>query len=192
MTWTPDRAAVIHLARRTDRTAMMLSMLDRLPFPVDIVDAIDGLDVVTPPNWMSSKESYANGMSHRQVLSSAEGSILVLEEDAEIPLDFTERLETVMVAAPDWEAIMLGGEHMRPPRYVAPSVVRATMPIRSIGYILRGPVIQESIDAIDQSLRHWDTRWALVLANRRTFAPDPFIVQPTGSPSGIPDSPPYG
>lgn len=190
MSWAPDRAVVLSLARRPDRRAYMAATIGRLGFPAEIVYSVDGETVDVPSTWRSSPGSYGCAQSHRAVLADATGSILVLEDDAHIPADFAARLETVLVAAPDWEVIRLGGEHIAPAVPHTPGVVRCSRTLRTIGYIARGHVLGASVAMIDRCHRHWDQDWMVMLSRYRTYAPDPFIVRPTGSPSDIPDSTP--
>lgn len=191
MTWQPDSAVVLSLPQREDRRAYMNATVDRLGFPARIVDAVDGTTVTLPLGWRSSPGAYGNAMSHRAALTSATGSILVLEDDAHIPGDFRARLELVLTRADDWDVIMLGGEHVLPAAPHAPGVVRCGGTIRSIGYIMRGPAIPASVAAIDRARGHWDSEWIRVLQRYRTYAPDPFIIRPSGLGSDIPDSPAY-
>ena len=192
MDWAPDQAVVLSLPRRTDRRQHMNAMIPRLGFPAQIVDAIDGATATIPASWESSPAAWGNAQSHRKVLKAATGdSILVLEDDAFVPGDFRARLETVLVAAPDWEVIILGGEHVVPPAVHAPGVYRCGGTIRSIGYLMRGRAIPMTVQAINRSKRHWDNEWIITLQALRTYAPNPFVITPTGSASDIPDSTPY-
>lgn len=194
--WTPDAAYVISLPVRLDRHASLRAQLPKLGFPVQRHDAHDG--VASPPPayrfYSESDAAWGASRSHVAVLDRAiaagAGTVLVLEDDVVVPEDFAERMDQLLdLAPPDWEALMLGGEHARPAHPHAPGVERCTMCIRTHAYVLRGGAIADMRTLIDLTPRHYDISMARTLGmRRRTYAPAPFLLRHSGSPSSIPDS----
>lgn len=189
-------AYVISLARREDRRAAVPALVAALGCRVEVVDAVDGAAVDVPWWWRASPGAWGCRQSHLGVLTRAprEAPVLIVEDDADVPDGFTERLGELLALVPaDWEAVMLGGEHRtrRAPRPVAPGVVRCHRTCRTHCYLLRGEGVDIAAGAARESTTHWDGKLAVRLGFRaRTYAPAPFLVGVTGSPSDLPDSRP--
>lgn len=186
---------MISLVRREDRRAHVAQLPALLGLPVRVVDAVDGRLVPPPVWWGGSDGAWGCKLSHLRLLSTAARNgrpLLVLEDDA-LPVDsFAARFGAFMRAVPDsWEAIMLGGEHTRSPVPVAEGVVRCVSTCRTHGYLLRRGAIAAAVKAAKAAANHWDGPLASALAQRgSTYAPDPFLIGTTRSPSDLPDSRP--
>lgn len=182
---------MITLPRRVDRLANVERLQQLVP-GLEVVTGVDGSEAAIPEDWQCSPGAWGNRESHLRLLTSAGdvSSVLVLEDDAHLPADFDTRLELLLAALPaDWEAVMLGGEHVRPPSWVAHGVVRCRRTIRTHAYLLRGQAIQVAVGAARRAQRHWDSDLSRELGRRgRTYAPDPFLAWVIDSPSDIPDS----
>lgn len=186
-----EQMVVISLARRPDRRAAFFAQPE-CPQTIEIFTALDGLDgAERPDQWEAPVEgvfsttAYAAWgcyQSHLQVLAQAVAqgrhSILVFEDDAHFVDNFRTRLTELLADLPtDWEALMLGGQHLTRPTPVRPGLVRCTNTHRTHAYGLRGPVIADLA-------AHWrqvntgqiDAAMGPFLGSRRTYAPDPFLV----------------
>jgi hypothetical protein len=104
--------------------------------------------------------------SHYDVLSGAEGPLLVLEDDAVFAPEVTLDL-----SVPDgWDLVYLGGEHMRRPRLVAGDVVVAVEVRRTHAYVVADPRRLAAMIGPPVSGQHVDSvitglplsRWAVV------------------------------
>lgn len=191
MPWAPDQAVVISLVRRPDRRAAQGNVVANLGFDAPYSWAVDGASTPAPPHWASSPESYANMLSHKAVLESFQGgTIMVLEDDAVIGPDFRSRMSAFLAAVPAaWEALWLGGQHLRFGTTVRPGVVRTRYTIRTHAYVMREPAVRMALAVMQEAIMHWDNTLALRLGQRqRTYAPDPFIVGITNLAGDIPDS----
>ena len=189
-------AYVISLVSRTDRRAALPHLIERLGLPAVVFNAVDGTAADVPWWWRASPGAWGCRQSHLAVLAAAPrtGPVLIVEDDADIPVGFPDLLADLLGRVPgDWEAIMLGGEHRtrRPPVRVAPGVVRCHRTCRTHCYLLRGEGVEIAFGSAKESTTHWDGRLSVRLGFRKaTYAPDPFLVGVTGSPSSIPDSRP--
>jgi GR25 family glycosyltransferase involved in LPS biosynthesis len=174
-----DEAVVINLPERQDRLHQFSA-----PFPVRVFSAIGGTD---RPDWYSSPEALGCALSHRAVLSETEGTTLVLEDDAVVPADLEERVWELLDTVPrDWELLKLGGEHLVPALSMGPITDICKHTARTHAYLVRGDMRERLIGVIDTSRVHWDAAYATL----RAYAPRPFLVHTSGSPSSIPGSRP--
>lgn len=90
-------------------------------------------------------------------------SLLVFEDDAELCLDFFDRVEEFLRHLPnDWEGIMLGGQHHSRPYDINNHVVKAINVQRTHAYIARGNYLRalhnrwaDSPVHIDWRMRDW-------------------------------------
>lgn len=190
--WRPDSAFVISLESRPDRRATLPLQLENLGFPVRVFDAVDGKLYPPPVSrfYTCSDEAWGSSRSHVGVLTKAKGTVLVLEDDVLIRPDFRDKMDQFMdLVPPNWEALMLGGEHALPPEPVLPGLVRCVRTIRTHAYVLRAPLVREALRVIEGTRRHYDITLGVWLGGRdRTYAPSPFLIGYSGSPSSIPDS----
>lgn len=193
VSWQPERAFVITLPRRTDREGFVADLAALVPH-LEVIHGVDGLEPADRRDWRSSAGAWGNRESHRRILQAAAGvdSVLVFEDDALAPAHLLDAMDHLIAMLPqDWEVLMLGGEHVRPPLWVAPGLVRCVRTIRTHAYVARGEGIALLADIAQRSTRHWDHALARTLGLRgRTYAPDPFLVRAARSPSDIPDSVP--
>jgi len=195
MTWQPDFAACISLARRTDRRAALVGLDQRLGFPIRIIDAIEGGTLTPPSDWIGSPEAYGCMMSHRAVLEGSPkgATVLVLEDDAVVQPNFRQVISRVISELPPfWESIYLGGEHVRRPIPMGANTARCVQPLRTLAYIVRGRAIETAVEVSKTARNHWDVQLGHELVHLNTcFAADPFLVTPSDAPGDIPDSEPY-
>lgn len=182
-----DRVVVLNLERRPDRLAEFHAR-----FPgVEVVAAIDGKELTTPAYWPSTQGAYGCLLSHikilSQVVADGVGTTLVLEDDA-MPVGFTAlRLDDFLGRVPDWDALMLGGQHLYVPEWIAEGIVRCRMTQRTHAYVVKLP-------AAESLLGHWQTINAQAdqvigwhFGQLRVYAPDPFLFVQSDSPSDITD-----
>ena len=193
-----DHVYLINMDRRDDRLASFRERMPRVSWPFDVgpdrFQATDAQVCPPPEGWMSGAGAWGCLRSHLRVLEDAMmrkyRSILVLEDDAVLPLDFADRLTSFLGRVPDdWECLMLGGQH-RPHddnrQLLEPGVARCLNAQRTHAFILR----EQAIPAL---YREWCTRWGhcdhimgpFLGARGRTYAPDPFIVSQAPGKSDI-------
>jgi hypothetical protein len=191
-----ERTVVISLARREDRLFYFCDLIAACewPFPEpDVFEAIDGGSgvVPVPAYWKSGGGAYGCQQSHIQVLQRAlmDGvrSILVMEDDAVFRKDFGTQVTEFLDAVPDnWEALMLGGQHIARPEHLGGGIVKCRNSQRTHAYILRGNAIRDVCQLWEGSRHHIDWDMGPFLGKRvKTYAPDPFLVGQAASKSDI-------
>lgn len=189
-----ERVYVINLVRRPDRLRAFRHRLDRYgwPFAEPIVyPAIEGDKVGVPAEFSQGGGAYGCRMSHLRILQDClmedVGSVLILEDDADITEGFPQRVEEFLRSVPaDWEGIMLGGQHHAPPiRTDIPGVVRVRYAQRTHAYAAR-PAYMLALQRrwgngsvhIDWMMRDWQHQHIV-------YAPDPWLIGQSGGRSDI-------
>jgi hypothetical protein len=75
--------------------------------------------------------------------------VLILEDDAVLPQRFPEVVEEFLAKVPgEWDGIMLGGQHLRPPDIVDNGVVKVRNGNRTHAHALRGNYIKEVLPGL--------------------------------------------
>jgi hypothetical protein len=186
------RVVLLNLDRRLDRwNEVMGQFAQDWPFRKPVRwRAIDGQKCPTPYEWRSGGGAWGCMQSHRQILEQCllDGvdSILVLEDDALLMPNFREDLTAFMTEVPpDWECLMLGGQHMKAPIPVSERVVRCTNTQRTHAYILRGSIIRDLYREWVSRKGHCDHSMGPFCADRRTYAPTRFLIAQKGGSSDI-------
>ncbi|MBI1373643.1 MAG: glycosyl transferase family 25 [Phycisphaera sp.] len=147
---TFDRVVCINLDRRPDRWKRLAENVAGCgwPFKQPIrYPAIDGRSCPPPPWWRCGNGAWGCHQSHVRILEDALRdnirSILILEDDAVLPQRFGDLVSAFLDSAPDdWDAIMLGGQHLRPPKPVNSHTVRVRNGNRTHAHALRGRYIK--------------------------------------------------
>jgi hypothetical protein len=188
---TFDRVVVVNLDRRPERLTRFWQLLSDWPFQKpQRFAAIDGSAIPIPADWERGAGAWGCMLSHREIMRTAinDGisSILVLEDDAfpvdnfsQLAADFLERLPG------DWDCIMLGAEHLRPPTLVAPGIVQCVSAIRTHAFAIRGQMMSVLLQFWEATGNdHCDLVLASLMRNFKAYAPDPFLI---GQDSGYSD-----
>lgn len=147
-----DRAYVLNLDRRPDRYKRFLEGLPSdWPFcEVQRFSAIDGGKVQFPAYWSSGPGAWGCYRSHlaiiEQCLNDGVKSVLLLEDDALFPPDFTALAQVFFDFCPeDWGMVYLGGQHLRvgehPPKQINPHVYLPYNVNRTHAFAIRGPML---------------------------------------------------
>lgn len=187
MTQLFDRVVVISLRRRHDRLAAFYKSLCNSGWDMaepELFNAVDGGSgaVPCPKYWKSGGGAYGCQQSHIQVLQRAlmdnVKSILVFEDDATFRVGFAGSLRSFVATVPaDWEALMIGGQHMHKPSPVSDGIVRCVNTQRTHAYALYGDAIRDLCQMWAGCRNHIDWDMGPFLGKRnRTYAPDPFLV----------------
>lgn len=187
-----DDSVVISLATRYDRRIAFWRQ-----FPADwplprprYVRAVDGAHLTAPAHWRSGAASYGCALSHLSVLQDAmyhrRQAVLVFEDDALFTDDATDALQRFAEDVPDdWQLLLLGGQHMRPPRRVTQNVVRCRRASRTHAYIIRGPSIPALHELWSRARTDIDRGWGDLQREVPTYAAWPFIVGQAAGHSDI-------
>lgn len=181
------RVVVISLRRRADRLRRMQARMREVGWPFatpEVFDAIDGGSgtVPCPKRWISGGGAYGCQQSHIQVLQRAlmdkVESLLVLEDDCEFRPTFKKDVQKFVGSVPsDWEALMIGGQHMAPSEDVCEGVVLCKNTQRTHAYAVRGSAIKDLCELWQDSRNHIDWDMGPFLGGRRlTYAPSPFLI----------------
>jgi hypothetical protein len=188
-----DRAVIINLKRRPDRLAVLQGKLAACswPFPQpEVFEAIEGNTVGVPADFKQGGGAFGCRQSHVFVLSRAlmdrVGSVLVIEDDADILTDFGQQWAQFAPLVPDdWEGIMLGGQHHKAPDVVSAGLVHVTYAQRTHAYIARGRYLRELCRRwaqvtvhIDWVMRDWQHQY-------RVYAPARWVIGQAGGKSDI-------
>lgn len=150
---TFERVYCINLDRRPDRWKRFAENVpDDWPFPAPVrVPAIDGKRVKHPGYWRPGPGAWGCFRSHlrtiEQCLNEGVRSVLLLEDDALFPPDFTTRVLAWLKHVPaDWQMLYLGGQHLfagkHPPRAVGPELFQPYNVNRTHAFALQGDMLQ--------------------------------------------------
>jgi hypothetical protein len=191
---TFDRIVVINLKRRPDRLEAFQKRIAECNWPfrsIEIFHAIDGNVVQPPSSFKQGGGAWGCLQSHLQILQQAmcDGieSLLILEDDFVPSLQFHTGVKEFLANVPlDWDALMLGGQHMKKPAHVGHGIVRCRDTQRTHAYALRTRAIRALYKAwqVIES-EHCDWVMGPVLARHRTYAPDPFLAGQAADHSDI-------
>ena len=188
-----DRVVCINLDRRPDRWTRFIEQpaVADWPFaPIERFTAIDGQRVPPPAWWKAGPGAWGIHQSHVEILARAlqDGvkSLLILEDDAAFAQPFTERVESFLAKVPDdWDALLLGGQHIKPAQPVREGVDRVVNGNRTHAHALRGAFIKEVYQHLcnypehaQAPGMHVDHRLGLLHESGRyhVYAPDPWLV----------------
>jgi hypothetical protein len=190
-----DRVYVINLKRRPDRLRSFFQRLDACgwPFPrPEVFEAIEGDKVGVPRTFTEGGGAYGCRCSHLAILQRClmddVGSVLVLEDDADMRPEFGDEARRFLAQVPeDWEGIMFGGQHHSPPLAMAglPGVVRVQNAQRTHAYAARGNYLRglqqrwgDCTVHIDWVMRDWQHQF-------RVYAPCRWLIGQNGGRSDI-------
>lgn len=176
-----DAVVVLNLPHRTDRLAQFLNGLpDDWPWPKPtIVPAIDGRDLPLPPGWTAGPGAFGCRESHVKVLQDAFlgglGAILVLEDDAVFVPDLGARWRVLDVPG-DWQMIMIGGQHIRPPTPAGPGLVRCHDTRRTHAYVARDTGIRNLLATWQTCAGHIDHELPALQREIPVYGIDPWLA----------------
>jgi hypothetical protein len=197
MTAPFERAYVINLKRRPDRLKAFRDRLAAAEWPedwpeVEVYPAIDGDLIGTPDEFVHGSGAYGCRMSHLRLLQDClmQGveSVLVFEDDADLPAGAGRQLAEFCSQAPDdWEGLMPGGQHHQPPDAVPdnPHVVRVKNAQRTHCYIARGRYLKDLQRRWGNSTQHIDWRMRDFHHRYKVYAPIKFLVGQCGGKSDV-------
>jgi hypothetical protein len=191
------RAYVINLVRRQDRLRTFRERLAACDWPInwpkpETYPGIEGDVVGVPDEFTQGGGAYGCRMSHLRILQDClmggVGSVLVLEDDADLLPGLGPKMETFASQVPgDWEGIMLGGQHHAPPEQLPDrdGVVRVTYAQRTHAYVARGRYLQDLQRRWGNCTQHID--WAMQGWQRdyRVYAPSRWLIGQGGGRSDI-------
>jgi GR25 family glycosyltransferase involved in LPS biosynthesis len=178
-----DRVVVVNLARRPHRLTAFVKRLENWPFKYPVrFEAVDGYAATPPETWTAGKGAWGCQLSHRGVLRAAlaDGlkNILVLEDDAYPVPDFARRaLEFVAKVPDDWDGLMLGAQHLRPPLPIGNGIVRCEASHRTHGFAVRGRFLKALHDVWGlNKTDHCDIVLSSLMRVFKVYAPDPLLI----------------
>jgi Glycosyltransferase family 25 (LPS biosynthesis protein) len=185
------RVVVVNLSRRPQRLSRFNQNFQNWPFKTpQRFEAIDGLSVPIPADWKHGPGAWGCMLSHRAVLSAAiqdnVSTLFVLEDDALPAPDFSARAADFLNRVPqDWDCLMFGAEHMRPPTPVSPGIVRCVASNRTHAFALRGNMMPILLGFWNHfNTDHCDIVLSSLMRHFKAYAPDPFLI---GQDAGISD-----
>jgi hypothetical protein len=189
-----DRVVVINLNRRPERLAGFVRRLSNWPLKWPVrAEAADGMMSRPPEQWTAGRGAWGCQLSHQAVLSAAMSdrlkNILVLEDDAYPVPDFSERLAEFLARVPDdWDGLMLGAQHLRPPTPVCDGVVRCVASNRTHAYAVRGVFMKTLRDVWGlNKTDHCDLVMSSLMRVFRMYAPDPLLIGQDAGDSDVTD-----
>jgi hypothetical protein len=110
-----------------------------------------------------------------------------LEDDACFRPTFRQDVTRFLASVPpDWDCLMLGGQHYNSvPRPAVPGVVRCVNCQRTHAYAVRGRFMRDLYQKWCSSSGHCDHTMGPFAAGYNTYAPDPFLVGQERSKSDV-------
>ncbi len=191
-----DWVVVINLMSRPDRLADFQRMIDASNWPFrrpEVIEGIVGTKAVPPRNWKHRPGNWGCYQTHRRIAETAlirdHKRILVMEDDAILCDDFTGKVTRFLDIVPEWDCLMLGGQHVGAsiPTTI-PGVTKCLHCVRTHCYAMQGEFIQGIY-------QHWSgtmegtTDWELAKLAKlnRAYAPTPFLVGQRAGQSDIKD-----
>ena len=132
--------------------------------------AVDGEQVIVPPNWLDSRGAYGCLRSHHEVVQEARRlgapSVLIFEDDAAFDPRLDEKFKKYFQQVPsDWEMLFFGANHMAAPLEVSENVVRIASANSTFTYALNHTVFDDFIELNSRALTAVDL-------NNRTLQAD--------------------
>jgi hypothetical protein len=171
---------LLNLRRRPDRLEHFFR-LQALHWPlpeVTVFPAVDGRTLPIPATFTEGPGAYGCRQSHvailEQALTDNVQSLLVLEDDVTWGTDLRERLEAFLSEVPDdWEQLMLGGGHHRPPLRVSDKVYKVNCGHRTHAYAVRPSGMRWLLSLWRNCSVHID--WVMAAHHRthRVYSPAP-------------------
>ena len=192
-----ERVYIINLKRRPDRLKEFRQRMEiaQWPFAEPIVyPAVEGDVVGVPAEFTQGGGAYGCRMSHLRILQDClmEGvsSVLILEDDADLQPGFAEEVKQFLSSVPsDWEGIMLGGQHHKPPFPVSPGVVRVTYAQRTHAYAARPSYMRALQERWGNGTVHIDWMMQGWQYKRLVYAPARWLIGQGGGRSDIRGAP---
>lgn len=152
----------------------------------------DGVVETRPDYFRGSNGAWGCARAHGTLLMSGHGDLLVLEDDADLPVDFWVQFDAACAKLPvGWGLLKLGGQHIKQPLPIADGLVRPRYMIRTHAYFVHSNYREHVAAAAVGATGAWDGHFARLDHFGRSYAPSPLIVPVYASPSDIPDSLPW-
>jgi hypothetical protein len=187
-----EQTVVINLARRPERMERFWKNLGDWPFGQPRrFEAIDGLATPPPAGWDKGAGAWGCLLSHRAVLEEAikDGckSLFVLEDDAVPAPGFADLAGQFLDRVPaDWDCLMFGAEHLRPPLPIDRGVVRCVASNRSHAYAVRGRFMNVLASFWSNTTNdHCDLVLSSLMRHFKAYAPDPLLIGQDAGPSDV-------
>lgn len=187
-----DRSTVINLKRRPDRlTQIKIELARQWPFVTpNFMEAVDGQKCKAPIGYTQGDYAWACLQSHRRavedaIMSGAE-SLIVLEDDAVLTDDFTNKAAEFLHNVPDdWEVLFFGGRS-EGPTIIAPGVAKIVHIDRCHAYAVRGRGLVDLYNHWHQwHAVHCDWAISRWVANYKAYCAVPWLVGQRGGFSDI-------
>lgn len=111
--------------------------------------ALDGNEI--PSRWKHSPGAYGCLRSHLAVVEQAhdqsKDNVLIFEDDAVFDPQLNTRFPAFVEQLPgDWDMVLFGGLHGKPPRQVSDNVVRVTHTLSTYAYAMKHTIYDAFID----------------------------------------------
>lgn len=188
-----DRVVVLNLKRRRDRLEQFRKNIysKGWPFLDPIVfNAIDGHLVPCPEGWESGGGAWGCMQSHRQILERAlmDGvqRLLVLEDDCKVKKTFVDDISIFLRnVPPEWDQLMLGGQHHGPSTDIGDSIFKCTNCQRTHAYAVTPKLMQELYKIWHKTTVHCDWVMGQAQLNNNVYAPKKFVFGQARSQSDI-------
>ena len=190
-----EKVFVISLRSRTDRLHALLANFEKYGWPFkypEVWEAVPGADgtVPCPTSFAEGGGAFGCRQSHVGILQyclmNGVQSVLVLEDDAFIRDDFSQEVQKFLdQLPPDWQGIMLGGQHHAPPEKIQDGLFKVNYAQRTHAYAAKGAYIRalyaQWVNAtvhIDWLMKGWQSGF-------RVFCPARWLIGQSRSRSDI-------
>ncbi len=179
-----DKVILINLKRRPDRLKYALGELERInwPFnPPELIEGVDGQLQNLPIGFVGGHGAYGCNLSHVKALELAikDGTenLLILEDDIVFESNFLEGVNHFLSNLPiNWDIMMFGGNHFIPPEIISDGICRCKSTGLTHAYAIRRPIMEKMLQKWRDALTYTDIIFAQEQAHYKVYGPDPFIV----------------
>jgi GR25 family glycosyltransferase involved in LPS biosynthesis len=157
-------AYLINLQTRPDRLTKALAQCEQAGIKPTVFEATNGRTLPLPTGWRDGPGAYGCSLSHRGVLrhciEQKHEVALILEDDVTFVDGYGPKFWNMMFHVPDnWDAIMLGGQHIKEPQHVNEHVVRAVRVARTHAYLIRLSYMPTLLNIWNTEMGHVDHTW---------------------------------
>lgn len=176
-----DATFVVSLPKRADRRANLMTRLKKVRWPWPTPEYWPGVTATAPADYEWGSGAYGCLLAHRNLLKwvqEKELTALILEDDVvwgpDLPYKWTEFVADVPA---DWDALMLGGQHLEPPTPLSGGTYKVNNGNRTHAYLVQpGRYLDAVVTALETPDHHVDYMMGRLHASYNVYAPKRWLM----------------